>query len=204
MLTSKASNEVKPFIVPEKQRMAKFQMFVLEVAIFLGGIYTSQAAACPVDWHQHGETCYLPITELMSWQKARKMCADQQAQLALPPSQMEQDAVWGMFLEITKGNVARHIWFGCNDIAEEGKFRPCPLRGDDSGAYENWKDGQPDNDNGADCAAMINEARGRWGDRPCTELNFAACQLPVSLQSMFLFCLQTDTSGRLASPYPIG
>ena len=176
-------------------------MFVLEAAIFLSGIYASQAAACPVGWHRYGETCYLPITTLVTWQDASQLCADQQAQLALPRSQMQQDAIWGMFLELFHGSVPTNIWIACDDIEKEGKWRPCPLRDDDSGYYENWRTGQPDNNpRTADCAAMISGAQGRWGDRKCNEMHLATCQLPAHTENNPLFCLQTDTSGRLASP----
>ena len=158
-------------------------MFVLEAAIFLSGIYASQAAACPVGWHRYGETCYLPITTRVTWRAASQTCIDKQAQLALPRSQIEQDAVWGMFLEKTKGNVAHHIWIGCNDLEEEGKFHPCPLSGDDSGAYENWKDDQPVSNSVGDCAVMIKGAEGRFGDRPsCTGPKYCSLPAPCRLQ----------------------
>ncbi|XP_038079230.1 echinoidin-like [Patiria miniata] len=163
---------------------------------------TSQAAICPTGWLRFGETCYLVVTTPLTWGDASRECHTKKAELVLPQCQTEQDAIWEMFLQIYHGNPSKHIWIGCSDIEEEGKWHPCPLRSSSSDAYQNWKDDQPDNDlNGnADCAAMINGAGGRWGDRGCTERHFSACQLPADTDTALSFCLQVGTEGRLASP----
>ncbi|XP_022096967.1 echinoidin-like [Acanthaster planci] len=179
-------------------------MSAFEAIVFLVGLYASQAAVCPADWRQYGDICYFPITTSMSWEEANQACFAKEAQLALPRSQMEQDAIWGMLQETVNGQFPERIWIACSDFEEEGNWRPCPLRDDGSNAYENWRGNQPDNNNGADCAAMIRSNGGRWGDRPCRELNFAVCQLPAILMSVPTVCLLINTDGRPASACLVG
>ena len=57
---SKARQQIQ-YVCLLLRNSSRQNMFVLEAAIFLSGIYASQAAACPVGWHRYGETCYLPI-----------------------------------------------------------------------------------------------------------------------------------------------
>ena len=74
-----------------------------------------------------------------------------------------------------------HLWIGCNDINEEGNWQHCPSKGNDTKAYENWADGEPnDLRDGEDCGVQIKWRGGTWNDNDCENSHFAVCELPVS------------------------
>ena len=168
-----------------------------DVLLFLVGCYTTLAAICPTDWQRYGESCYFLITQPMNWYDANDTCFKSHATLAIPNSQTEQTFIWEMFLEAFDGLPISDVWMGCNELKELGNWEPCPLRDDNSGAYENWRNYQP-NDEDHNCAVIKKDLNGEWADRSCTIKISAICERPVDTITT-IFCLQTGSDGRIES-----
>ncbi|XP_071784915.1 echinoidin-like [Asterias amurensis] len=158
---------------------------ILVVWVFSGHIL---AEICPPDWHRYGESCYLFLNDKMDWYEANRTCTEKsRATLAYPTSQSEQDYIWDLFLKKTP-DVS--LWLGCNDLEVEGNWQHCPLKGDGSGAYENWQDGEPNGfSDGDDCGMMKLSINGEWDDDLCTYEVFAVCKLPVCSVRLTPKCL---------------
>ena len=159
------------------------------------------AAICPPEWQRFGESCYLVITKTMTWLEANRTCAKLQATLAVPTSISEHNYIWERFNKEAFG--VPGLWIGCNDMAVEGEWQPCPLRGQNRG-FENWKDNQPDDWGGiSDCAAMMNHFNSKWDDQYCYNPRSAVCKLPVSINNQ-VFWLQTGPDGRVETQCLVG
>ena len=165
--------------------------------VFLAGIYVSLSAICPPLWQQYGESCYIVVTETMTWFQANRTCHSTGAKLAVPNSQGEQTFIWKMYEQISHGRLlkVKGLWIGCNDLEEHGKWKHCPLSGRNN-SYANWRGNQPKNRN-AHCVAMTRRGNGRWGDKLCKKEIYAVCELRASSSSAY--CTQTGADGRVAS-----
>ena len=164
-----------------------------DVLLFLVGCYTTLSAICPTDWQRYGESCYFLVTQPMNWYDANDTCFKSHATLAVPNSQTEQTFIWEMFLEFFNATTPTYsLWIGCNIIEEEGNWQHCPLR--ESNAYENWNDGEPDDNDQTDCVAMKKFIQGKWAEKICTKIQYAVCELPVFTTTP-VFCLQTGFNG---------
>ncbi|XP_071797655.1 echinoidin-like [Asterias amurensis] len=158
-------------------------MRIVQVLSLVLGVYCGRLLAeiCPPDWHRYGESCYFIIKDKMDWYQANRTCAESRANLAIPNSQSEQDDIWELFLKEPDLTPDDHLWIGCNDIEEEGNWQHCPLKGDDTKAYENWADEEPNDYNGGeDCCVQDKRRGGTWNDDDCEASNCAVCKLPVS------------------------
>ncbi|XP_071805936.1 lectin BRA-3-like [Asterias amurensis] len=175
------------------------------VLLLLVGCYEALAAICPTDsdWQRYGESCYF-ITQRMNWAEANETCIKSNAALAVPNSKTEQTFIWSMFLDFFTGSQpTRHLWIGCYFNQEAGGWQKCPLR-NASNTYENWKEGNPENDEPAtDCAVMNWKYNGQWGDRPCSNTMFAICELQVDI-TLHSFCIKTGPGGRIKSQCLVG
>ena len=123
--------------------------------------------------------CYFIISPVkMTWYEAREHCEESGATLAIPSSQSVQDFIWGIAeREFDQGLQRASLWIGCNDIEEEGNWQHCPLT---TNAFENWADGQPDDDYGADCGVLWEPQSGVWDDQDCNySANYPVCEIPV-------------------------
>ncbi|XP_038049774.1 C-type lectin domain family 10 member A-like [Patiria miniata] len=176
-------------------------MDVLDVLLLMAGFEASVATVCPVGWHRYGKACYFVVNEIRGWHIAKSICAASQASLAVPNSLEEQTFIWELLQwEFYPDGPGNGAWIGCNDIDWEGDWQNCPLRGDDTNAYQNWREGKPDNQRGgADCALMVNSAGGKWGNQLCTNPRYATCELAI-IDYDPLFCLQIGTHGHIISP----
>ena len=155
------------------------------------------AATHPSDGHRYGESSYFIVKEKVDWYRAKYICAESRANLAVPKTQSEQDYIWELFLKEFDQNPSTDLWIGCNDIEEEGNWQHCPLKGE-TNAFENWAEEEPNNDYGADCGLLWVDRNGKWDDYPCNEEIYAVCETTVSNTPKF--CLQTGKDGRLVSP----
>ncbi|XP_038049770.1 asialoglycoprotein receptor 2-like [Patiria miniata] len=176
-------------------------MDVLSVLLLMAGFEASVATVCPMGWHRYGKACYFVIKELNTWYKAKSICAASHASLAVPNSLEEQTFILELLqLEFNPDGPGNGAWIGCNDIDKEGDWQNCPLRGNDTNAYQNWSEGKPDNRHfAADCAMMGDWRKGEWGDQFCTNLRYATCELAI-IDYDPLFCLQIGSDGRIISP----
>ncbi|KAJ7377481.1 chromatin-modulating protein mrc1 [Desmophyllum pertusum] len=66
------------------------------------------------------------------------------------------------------------IWIGLNDRLNEGQFVWSDGTPFNSSIYNNWNDGEPDN-NGDDCVELYNN---RWNDVPCSSTYYYICERP--------------------------
>ncbi|XP_071789717.1 perlucin-like protein [Asterias amurensis] len=144
-------------------------MRVFHVLSFVLLVYCEYLLAeiCPPDWHRYGESCYFIITDMMDWYEANRTCAESRANLAIPTSQSEQDYIWELFMNEFDQTPDTSLWIGCNDIEEEGKWQPCPLKGNNKG-YQNWANGEPNNGGDSDCGQMWLALNGQWDDNQCS------------------------------------
>ncbi len=156
-------------------------MRISQVLCLVLGVYCGRLLAelCPPDWHRYGESCYFIIADKMDWYQANRTCAESRANLAIPNSQSEQDYIWELLQKEPDPTSSDRVWIGCNDIEEEGKWQHCPLK-DETNAYENWGDGEPNDFAGReDCGVQENVKNGKWNDGECGISCFAICELPV-------------------------
>ena len=157
------------------------------------------ALICPPDWHRYGESCYVVITRRMNWHAANRTCGESQANLVVPNSKLENNFIWELFLQtFDQDNTSKSLWIGCNDIEEEGNWQNCPLNDDETDAYKNWKEGEPDDKNDTDCAIikMNSHWKSKWIGIQCRNKRFPTCERPVNTATP-LFCIQTGDDGRL-------
>ncbi|XP_071789631.1 perlucin-like protein [Asterias amurensis] len=161
--------------------MRVFQVLSLLLWIYCGRIF---AEICPLDWHRYGESCYFIITDMMDWYQANRTCVESRGNLAVPNSQSEQDYIWELFLNEFDQKPDTSLWFGCNDIEEEGNWQHCPLKGENNG-YENWAIGEPNNIPESDCVKMWYTRNGLWDDTQCSrEDEYAVCEQHVKTPSV--------------------
>jgi hypothetical protein len=64
-------------------------------------------------------------------------------------------------------------WIGLNDRVAEGSFL---WSSGDAASYTGWASGQPDDDDGADCALA---AEGGWTDEPCADGHSFVCEIEI-------------------------
>ncbi|XP_022102045.1 snaclec A10-like [Acanthaster planci] len=175
-------------------------MAVLGILLLLAGFEVSVATFCPVGWHRYDKACYFVIKEKWEWQNARQFCSMFHADLTVPNLAEEQAFVWELLLrELEPDGPEDGAWIRCNDIHQEGVWQHCPLRGDETNAYQNWLEGKPDNrTTGADCALMVDWNDGKWGNQNCPNPKYATCELPINNYHP-LFCLQIGSDGHIVS-----
>ncbi|XP_038050647.1 perlucin-like protein [Patiria miniata] len=175
-------------------------MDVFGILLLFIGSAASIATICPVGWHRYGKACYFVIKELKNWHKAKTICAASHTSLALPNSFEEQTFIWELLQrEFYPSDFQKGAWIDCDDIDQDGVWQNCPLRGDETNAYQNWREGNPGNQySGADCALMVNSAGGKWSNQYCTNPRYATCELAITNYNP-LFCLQIGSDGRITS-----
>ncbi|XP_071805086.1 snaclec GPIB-binding protein subunit beta-like [Asterias amurensis] len=161
------------------------------------------AAICPTDWQRYGESCYLLITKRLNWQDANDTCFKyQRSTLAVANSQTEQTFIWITFNDLFEWAPVVSLWIGCNDIRQEGKWEPCPLK-DDLTRYNNWGVLYPRNNISKNCAIMGKWANGKWFDVDCDIKRNIVCELPAEATAP-VFSLQTGPDGRVESQCLVG
>ena len=172
------------------------------VLLLLVWCYTTMAAICPTDWQRYGESCYLLITESMSWADAKTSCLKSNAALAVPNSNTEQTFIWSAFLKIFNGEPTDNLWIGCYFNSVAGGWQHCPLR-DVPDTFEHWRQEKPDSIGNRVCVTMDKRDNGRWNNEKCSYIHFAICELQVDI-TPHSFCLQTGPDGRIKSQCLVG
>ncbi|XP_038078452.1 lectin BRA-3-like [Patiria miniata] len=163
------------------------------------------ASLCPPEWQRFGDSCYVMMTQRMSWHEADQSCREMDASLAVPNSAPEQKFMWELFLQTFDNNPEVSLWIGCNDIAEEGTWKQCPLKGGNHSLYENWKAGQPDNVAGGDCGVLGLRLNGQWDDQDCGLRRHVACEYHIPRSNgPATFCLTTEAEGSMSPKCLVG
>jgi hypothetical protein len=126
--------------------------------------------------------CYATLAVLRSWTASRQRCRSIGAGWEL--ASIRSDEV-NRFLA---GLLTSESWIGASDGDVEGTWLWVDdgtifWRGDSTGgrvnrAFVNWDQSQPNGGANANCARLVPDAAGVWGDLPCTELRSAVCAGP--------------------------
>ncbi|CAL1594880.1 unnamed protein product [Knipowitschia caucasica] len=130
------------------------------------------ADGCVDGWLFFSGSCYLHVSDRLTWTEAEQMCVQADAHLTSVQSEEEQ-----LFLN---SHGQDYQWIGLNDKDVQGEFKWT-----DGAAltFLNWRPNQPDHYFGAgeDCVVMIWHEAGQWNDVPCTyQLPFTCKSAPVS------------------------
>ncbi|KAL4617320.1 macrophage mannose receptor 1-like [Arapaima gigas] len=123
------------------------------------------------DWHEFGDFCYKPFTDLKTWHAARSECRKLGADLVSILSITEQS-----WLDSYLYLATSDIWTGLNDLEFQGFFSWSDRH---EVKFTYWAPGEPNNHAGfkEDCVEMLHQT-GRWNDVPCTEINEYICKMP--------------------------
>uniref|UniRef100_A0A8C6S027 Asialoglycoprotein receptor 2 n=1 Tax=Nannospalax galili TaxID=1026970 RepID=A0A8C6S027_NANGA len=129
----------------------------------LAFLQSNGTECCPVNWVQHGGSCYWFSRTGMTWAEADKYCQLENAHLLVINSWEEQ--------------VRKFTWIGLTDRDGSWKW----VDGTEyRNNYQNWAITQPDNwqghelGGGEDCAEILSD--GRWNDNFCLQVNRWACE----------------------------
>ncbi|MEO8185710.1 MAG: C-type lectin domain-containing protein [Deltaproteobacteria bacterium] len=126
--------------------------------------------------------CYARLGTLRTWADSRQRCRSLGAGWDL--ASIRSDEVNRFLTELLTGET----WIGASDANAEGTWiwvddGTAFWRGDDTGnpvnaAYASWDRTQPNGRAIADCARLVPEASGAWGDLSCAQLRNAVCAGP--------------------------
>ncbi|XP_073903132.1 asialoglycoprotein receptor 2-like isoform X2 [Castor canadensis] len=126
---------------------------------------------CPVNWVEHGGSCYWFSRAGMTWTEADQYCRLGNAHLVVINSWEEQKF-------IVQHTNPFHTWIGLNDRNGSWKW----VDGTDyDNSYKNWAITQPDNWEGhelggsEDCVEVL--SNGQWNDNFCQQVNRWACEM---------------------------
>lgn len=127
-------------------------------------------SCCPLNWMEHGGSCYWFSQFGKSWDEANKYCQAENAHLVVVTSLEEQ--------EFMKSNT-RHLntWMGLTDQSGSWKW----VDGSDyDSSFKYWSPEQPDNwyghglGGGEDCAHFTSD--GSWNDDVCQRSYHWICE----------------------------
>ncbi|XP_037380268.1 asialoglycoprotein receptor 2-like, partial [Talpa occidentalis] len=130
---------------------------------------------CPVNWLEHGGSCYWFSRSGKTWPEAEKYCRLENAHLVVINTREEQKF-------ITQHTEPFHTWIGLTD--SDGTWRW--VDGTDHRLnYRNWAPLQPDDWTGhevggtEDCAEMRPD--GRWNDDFCLQMYRWVCEMKLNI-----------------------
>ncbi|XP_051036162.1 asialoglycoprotein receptor 2 [Phodopus roborovskii] len=125
---------------------------------------------CPVNWMEHGGSCYWFSRVGLTWAEAAEYCQLENAHLVVINSWEEQKFV-------VKHTGSFHTWIGLTDRDGFWKW----VDGTEYRSnYKNWDFTQPDNWQGheqggsEDCVEILSD--GHWNDNFCQQVNRWACE----------------------------
>lgn len=146
-------------------------------------IETSMIPEDAVEFNGHFYKLY---NETKLWTEAEEACEEMDGHLVTITSEEEQDKIVEMIEEYAEAE-KYNFWIGGSDAEQEGVFRwvtgeLIPLDMSIEGGYENWKGGQPNNNDTSSegdqdylqiCCTNINDTDryGRWYDMSNTGLS---------------------------------
>ena len=126
-------------------------------------------SSCKPFWVEVENHCYRWSTLKLNWLEAEKTCRKQGGHLASITSQAVHDNITAQF----QGKQHKTMWIGGTDQEKEEvwKWTDCSLWN-----FEQWNQGQPDNQREAEhCLEFFrNDGRG-WNDYDCTARNYFLC-----------------------------
>ena len=127
-------------------------------------------SSCPESWHYWGNSCYVVTETRFTWSDAKRECRNLGGVLGVPSSDQENYFIVNFMPEDSI------VWLDCNDLEVEGRWK-C-REGKVEVAYRNWYDGEPNNQEGEDCAVLATKyAHNRNWDVSCSRLERALCKI---------------------------
>ncbi|XP_038071510.1 perlucin-like protein [Patiria miniata] len=148
-------------------------------------------AVCKPGWKEHGSSCYKYTDNRTDWENANTYCQGLGGMLLVIESEEENEFI----AEEMRNSGMPRAWLGCNDISMEGTW-VCYPEGVKKMQYTNWVQGQPNNYNNQDCAAISvkNDRNGTWGDRSCNAGNDinTICETSSRVSAMSCYILGPD------------
>ena len=129
--------------------------------------------SCEQGWEKNGDHCYswnIAWSAKKNWTDAEDFCQKEGGHLAsITSNATNQDVV-----EKVERTGLSHVWFGGNDIAEEGawKWTDCS-----PWEFTLWYRGQPNNVGGnQNCLVnWLESGKGRYGDQACDHVAAFVC-----------------------------
>uniref|UniRef100_A0A8C9S7M9 C-type lectin domain-containing protein n=1 Tax=Scleropages formosus TaxID=113540 RepID=A0A8C9S7M9_SCLFO len=129
---------------------------------------------CPsTDWHEYGDFCYKPFTDLKTWHAARSECRKLEADLVsiLSIAEQKTEKQYFCYDPVATGDV----WTGLNDLEFQGFFTWSDQH---EVQFTYWAPGEPNNHDGdtggEDCVEMYPD--GQWNDNNCVQKRGFACR----------------------------
>ena len=139
-------------------------------------VNTSQE--CPNYWKEYGNSCYLFLTpgrsEVMSWEASRANCKRYGADLVSILSSSEADFIYRQTSPLSNNS----FWIGLH----KKKTTSDPKKGwvwSDGGNFTNpqqWKLGEPTNEDGNKYCAQVYSQDRKWNSRDCTLACSSICK----------------------------
>jgi len=133
-------------------------------------------AAAPSAIKCFGEgSCFALVDTKSSHDTASCQCKRLGGSLGCFTSQEEENAVvnwWKSSSDVDSWDAK--MWFGLNDQIEEGTWT-C---GGGSPAYSHWRDGEPNDMGGEDCAEISKYGGYKWEDMKCSKALPFVCSVP--------------------------
>ena len=135
------------------------------------------ALGCPPGWDEFDNSCYKVMRSFLhsrslSWEDARAVCLGFGGDLVTIKNEREMQ----FLRDLTITGFERN-WIGLNDRLKEGQFVWSDGTPFNSSVYNDWGDGEPNNDDGnEDCVEL--DYTGRWNDIPCSGTHYYICERP--------------------------
>ncbi|XP_026166431.1 CD209 antigen-like protein E isoform X2 [Mastacembelus armatus] len=135
---------------------------------------------CPPGWILMNSMCYyfsfLESAGLKTWQKAREYCKLHKGDLAIINNQDKVNATVSVLInKQDPSKVSSGFWIGLSDMKEEGAWKWV----DETILTEGyWKDGEPNDTNNEDCAAVypVENFFQAWNDARCENAKKWICE----------------------------
>ncbi|XP_019594057.1 mannose-binding protein C [Rhinolophus sinicus] len=116
---------------------------------------------------QVGKKVFLTSGEIMTFDKAKALCAQFQGSMATPLNEDENKAIQKV--------AGEGAFLGITDEQTEGLFVDLAGR---AVTYQNWHKNEPNNaESGEDCVTILKD--GTWNDVTCSSSSLAVCEFPV-------------------------
>ena len=137
----------------------------LTLVLLLTLLCSAALADREVKWKGH---TYQIVFDQLTWSQARKACEQKGGHLLTITSSAEQK----MIMKELKKYTPEVYWLGCTDKGHEGDWRW--ITGE-KWTYDNWGEGQPDNEYNAYCGTIYTKGQdwginaGEWDDAENTE-----------------------------------
>ncbi|XP_025098424.1 perlucin-like protein [Pomacea canaliculata] len=148
--------------------MLRSSAVVLILMTMLG--LSAAADNCPAGWRKYKHSCYVFISEFLTYAEAMRICNMLRAEIVEINSEEEHSFI-GSLLDLNKGY---HMWIGMNDLIQEGTWVSAS-----SGTpvnFTKWRNGEPNDAYGKeDCADYHNDHKA-WNDVTCGYKTTFVCE----------------------------